>query len=96
MTPVIKHYITTSSYHDYYRVTLGPLLKAPTLQNDCTHQECCITEIRQTPATASDSFFVVSARSSKMLGRASQAVVGGLEGAFQWYGKQVAAIWILL
>ena len=34
--------------------------------------------------------------SSKMLGRASQAVVGGLEGAFQWYGKQVAAFWILL
>merc|ERR1711962_528350 len=33
---------------------------------------------------------VVSAPSSKMLGRASQAVVGGLEAAFQWYGKQVA------
>ena len=24
-----------------------------------------------------------------MLGRASQAVVGGLEDAFQWYGRQV-------
>ena len=35
---------------------------------------------------------ILQALAVKMLGRASQAVVGGLEDAFQWYGRQVTIL----
>ena len=70
-----------------------------TLQNHSLNSWCYVTEIREilaaysgavdTENTENTEPILVDTLPLEMVDRASQAVVGGLEGAFQWYGRQV-------
>ena len=70
-----------------------------TLQNHSLNSWCYVTEIREilaaysgavdTENTENTEPLLVDTLPLEMLDRASQAVVGGLEDAFQWYGRQV-------
>ena len=67
-----------------------------TLQNHSLNSWCYVTEIREILAaysgavdTENTEHILVDTLPLEMLDRASQAVVGGLEDAFQWYGRQV-------
>ena len=70
-----------------------------TLQNHSLNSWCYVTEIREilaaysgavdTENTENTEHILVDTLPLEMLDRASQAVVGGLEDAFQWYGRQV-------
>ena len=69
------------------------------LQNHSLNSWCYVTEIREilaaysgavdTENTENTEHILVDTLPLEMLDRASQAVVGGLEDAFQWYGRQV-------
>ena len=69
------------------------------LPNPSLNSWCYVTEIREilaaysgavdTENTENTEPLLVDTLPLEMLDRASQAVVGGLEDAFQWYGRQV-------